>query len=290
VGPVPLGVLALIPRSGRGLTADQRSFLEAFTGQAAFAFERARLSEQARALDLRAKTEELRSTLLSTVSHDLRTPLASITGTATTLRGAGQELSEDVRHELLDTMCEEAERMERLVTNLLDMTRLESGGLAPKCEWVPLEELVGAALTRLEHKLRKRPVQITLAPDLPLLSVDPVLMQQVFLNLIENATKYTPDTAAIEISARRTDVIEIDFADRGPGIPSGDEERIFERFYRGTHHQVAGVGLGLPICRGIIEAHGGHVSASNRSDGGACFRIQLPIVAGAPSTDLEGAG
>lgn len=287
VGPVPLGVLALLPRSGRGFTADQRSFLEAFARQGSFAFERARLSDQARTLDLRAKTEELRSALLSTVSHDLRTPLAVITGTATTLRASGAQLSSEVRSELLDTMCEESERMERLVANLLDMTRLESGGLAPKREWVPLEELVGAALTRLETTLGERPVRIALAPDLPLLSVDPVLLQQVFVNLLENAAKYTPEDAAIEICARRENgIIVLDVADHGPGVPRGDEEHIFEKFYRGTHPGVGGVGLGLPICRGIINAHGGTISMSNREEGGALFQIRLPIAPGAPFAEV----
>ncbi|MET0341338.1 MAG: sensor histidine kinase KdpD [Polyangiales bacterium] len=286
VGPVPLGVLALVPHSGRSLDADQRSFLEAFTRQAAFAFERARLSDQTRALDLRAKTEELRSTLLSTVSHDLRTPLAAITGSATTLRDTGDQMPKEVRYELLDTMCEEAERMERLVANLLDMTRLETGGLVPRREWVPAEELIGAALTRLEAKLRDRPIDTDLAPDLPLLAVDPVLLQQVLVNVLENACKYTPESAGIAIRAQRDGAtVAIDIDDAGPGIAAGDEERIFDKFYRGTHPGVAGVGLGLPICRGILEAHGGTLTASTRAEGGARFRIALPVAPDAPSSD-----
>ncbi|HTU60224.1 MAG TPA: histidine kinase dimerization/phospho-acceptor domain-containing protein, partial [Polyangiales bacterium] len=229
VGPTPLGVLALIPPNALGLSADQRALLEAFSRQAAFAFERARLSEQARALDLRAKTEELRSTLLSTVSHDLRTPLAAITGSATTLRTNSESLPSEAREVLLDTICEESERMERLIANLLDMTRLETGGLVPKREWIPAEELVGAALTRLESKLKKRPIKTDLAPHLPLLSVDPVLMQQVFVNLLENAAKYTPYDSPIEITGRRVDGhVAICIADRGPGLGPGEEERVFE--------------------------------------------------------------
>jgi two-component system sensor histidine kinase KdpD len=164
VGPGPLGVLALMPRSGAGLSSDQRSFLEAFGRQAAFAFERARLSEQTRLLDLRAKTEELRSTLLSTVSHDLRTPLAAITGAGTTLRLDADAMPLATRHELIDTICDEAERMERLVANLLDMTRLETGGLVPKREWIPLEELIGAALTPNSHRPATRPAALVRGP------------------------------------------------------------------------------------------------------------------------------
>jgi len=313
VGPVPLGVLSLFPPSGAGLSVDQRSYLEAFSRQAAFAFERARLSDQARALDLRAKTEELRSSLLSTVSHDLRTPLAAITGAGTTLRTSGAALSPATHDELLDTICDEAERLERLVANLLDMTRLETGGLAPKCEWIPVEELVGAALTRLESKLAARPITIDLAPELPMIAVDPVLMQQVFVNLLENAAKYTPADSAIAISARLVDGgVQIDVADDGPGIPPGQEERIFEKFVRGVHAGTAGVGLGLPICRGIIAAHGGTLTAHNRTahkrtdhdrtdhdrtdhdradhhhaGGGALFRITLPRRGDPPAPERE---
>jgi two-component system sensor histidine kinase KdpD len=171
VGPESLGVLALAPRSGASLSLDQRGFLEAFCRQAAFAFERSRLSEQARVAALRARTEELRSSLLSAVSHDLRTPLAAITGAASSLRD-DVALPPATRTELLDTVCEEAERLERLVANLLDMTRLETGGLTPRREWVPLDELIGAALTRLEPKLELRPVHTRIAPELPLLSVE----------------------------------------------------------------------------------------------------------------------
>jgi two-component system sensor histidine kinase KdpD len=287
VGPEPLGVIALAPRSGAVLSMDERSFFEALCRQAAFAFERARLSEQARLSALRAKTEELRSSLLSAVSHDLRTPLAAITGAASSLRD-DTGLPAETCTELLDTVCEEAERLERLVTNLLDMTRLETGGLTPRREWVPLEELVGAALTRLEAKLKARRVDTSIDPALPLLSVDPVLMQQVFVNLLENAIKYTPEGSPLEIRATGVEQeAQIAVRDHGPGIEHGQGERIFEKFQRGNHAGIGGVGLGLAICRGIVEAHGGSLCVANAREGGAVFTMRMPLLAGMPSSELE---
>jgi two-component system sensor histidine kinase KdpD len=284
VGPEPLGVVALFPRREQPLTIDQRTFLEAFCRQAAFSFERARLSERESRAKQRAKAEEIRSSLLSAVSHDLRTPLAAITGAGTSLRD-GPVLEPRDRAELLDTICDEAERLERLVANLLDMTRLESGGLSPKREWVPVEEVIGAALTRLETKLAQRHITTNIASDVPLLSVDPVLIQQVFINLLENATKYTPAASSLEIHAQRSNgKICIELLDHGPGLPA-DTERLFEKFYRGNHTGIAGVGLGLPICRGIIEAHGGTLAAENRREGGALFRILLPIAPDTPAVE-----
>ncbi len=281
VGPEAIGALAILPRQGGRLNGEQRNFFEAFCRQAAFAFERARLAEEARKAALRAKSEELRSSLLSAVSHDLRTPLASITGAATSLRDDPM-LPAATRKELLDTICDEAERLERLVANLLDMTRLESGGLSPRRDWVPLDEVVGAALTRLEPKLAGRVVSTHIAPDVPLLSVDPVLMQQVFVNLLENGVKYTPDGSPIEIAAECVDsAVCIDVKDRGPGL-GDDTVHIFDKFVRGRHTGVTGAGLGLAICRGIVEAHGGTLTAENREGGGALFRIRLPVVEGAP--------
>jgi two-component system, OmpR family, sensor histidine kinase KdpD len=287
-GPIPVGVLALMPRAGHGLDSEQRSFLEAFARQAAFAFERARLTREAQTAALRARTEELRSSLLSAVSHDLRTPLAGITGAATTLRDE-PGLDAAVQSELLESICDEAERLERLLANLLDMTRVESGGLEPKREWVPVEEIVGAALTRLASKLEGRTVSTRLAKDLPLLSVDPVLMQQVFVNLLENALKYTPRGSALELDARSLgQAVEIDLRDHGPGLPAGEETRIFEKFYRGPGRGgVAGVGLGLPISRAVVEAHGGTLTAESRQDGGAMFRLRLPVPSGAPALEPE---
>ncbi|HEY6876432.1 MAG TPA: ATP-binding protein, partial [Polyangiales bacterium] len=275
VGAEPLGALALVPRDQRALGADERGFFEALSTQAAFAFERLRLAESARQAALRVKSEELRNTLLSAVSHDLRTPLASITGAATTLRDDVQ-LPPDTRAELLQTICDEADRLERLVSNLLDMTRLQAGGMKPKYEWVPVEELIGAALTRMERTLEKHPIQVDIAADLPLVWVDPVLMQQVFVNLLENAAKYTPLNSPIEIEARASEgETLIVVSDRGPGL-GDDRERVFEKFHRAAPPGTPGAGLGLAIARGIAQAHGATLTAQNLARGGASFTLAFP--------------
>jgi two-component system sensor histidine kinase KdpD len=167
--------------------------------------------------------------------------------------------------------------LERLVRNLLDMTRLESGALVVKREWVPLEEVVGAALTRLEGQLADRSVRTDLPADLPLVSVDAILLEQLFVNLLENATKYTPASSPLELAARATpSAVVVELADRGPGLPPGSEGRIFEKFFRGPHQGTPGAGLGLAICLGIAHAHGGELVAENRPGGGAVFRLTLP--------------
>jgi two-component system sensor histidine kinase KdpD len=234
---------------------------------------------EAESAALRVRTEEMRSSLLSAVSHDLRTPLATIIGAGTALRDESGRLAPGQRAELLETVCAEAERMERLVANLLDMTRVDSGSLALKRDWVPLEEIVGSVLTRLEARLADRQVVMHLPEELPLVSVDPVLFEQVFVNLVDNALKYTPGASPIEIRAAALgDAVEIEVADRGPGLAPGSEARIFEKFTRGAHPGVGGVGLGLPVCRGIVEAHGGTIRAESRQGGGAAFRIRLPLL------------
>ncbi len=281
-------VLAVVAVRTPEVRAEARATLEALARQAAIALDRVRLAEEARDAALRAKTEELRSGLLSAVSHDLRTPLATITGSATTLRES-PDLSPAARRDLLDAICEEAERLERLVANLLDMTRLDSGAVEPRREWVPLDEVVGGALTRLERRLGGRRVVTAVPPDLPLVSLDPVLVQQLFVNLLENAAKYTPPGSELEIrAAREGGTLVVDVADRGPGIPPGDEERIFERFHRGSHAGVRGVGLGLPIARAIAQVHGGRLVAANRPGGGAVFRLTLPAGAEPPGAPAGG--
>jgi two-component system sensor histidine kinase KdpD len=222
-------------------------------------------------------TEEMRSSLLSAVSHDLRTPLSSITGAASTLRSQGDLLEPGVREELLESIADEADRLGRLVSNLLDMTRLESG-VELRRDLYPLEEIVGSALHRMEHQLHHRTVTTDLPDSLPLLYADDVLMGQVVVNLVENAIKYTPAGTAIEIAAEAAaDAVVLDVRDRGPGFAPGDERRIFDKFYRGKSDGVRGVGLGLAICRAIVEAHRGSIEAFNRAGGGAVFRIRLPL-------------
>jgi two-component system, OmpR family, sensor histidine kinase KdpD len=285
--PDVLGVLAVVPEAAAGIAAEQQHFLAALARQLTVALERARLADEARAVAVRARTEELRSALLSAVSHDLRTPLATITGSATAIRDEAG-LSEAVRAELIQSVCDEAERLERLVSNLLEMTKLQSGAAEVRREWVPLEEIVGAALTRLEARLQDREIEVKLAADLPLVPVDPILIQQVLINLLDNASKYTPAGTAIEIGAAAgARAVEMTVADRGPGFPPGAEERLFERFQRGDHPGVAGAGLGLAICRGMVEAHGGTIRAENQAGGGARFRIVLPIVGTPPAPPPE---
>ena len=272
-----IGVLALVPVEKVALRAEQRAFLDVFCRQIAVALERVRLASEARASAVRAKTEEMRSSLLSAVSHDLRTPLGSITGAATSLRD-DPGLSDATRVELVDSIVGEAARLERLVANLLDMTRLESGAISLRRDWVPLDESIGSALTRLEDRLGTRQVSVRLPPDLPLLLVDPVLLEQLFLNLLENSAKYTPPGSPIEITAvRRGENVEIEVIDHGPGLPPGSEEKVFTKFFRGAHAGVAGAGLGLAIARGIVEAHGGSIRTEHRPSAGAVFSLTIPI-------------
>ncbi|HVU04997.1 MAG TPA: sensor histidine kinase KdpD [Polyangiaceae bacterium] len=286
-----IAVLAVAARSGAVTAMDDRHFRDAYLRQAALALGRARLAEDAKASALRARTEEMRSSLLSAVSHDLRTPLAAITGAATTLRDGSSALTPAQSRELEEMICEEAERLERLVGNLLDMTRLESGAVTVKRDWVPLEELVSSARARAEKRLGDRAVEVDIAEDVPLLHVDPILFEQVLLNLLENAGKYTPPGSPVAVLARRRGAgVTVEVADRGPGLPPGAEAHVFEKFYRGPNAGTSGVGLGLPICRGIVEAHGGTLTAANRQGGGAVFRIELPPQASSPPIPVEADG
>jgi two-component system sensor histidine kinase KdpD len=283
-----VGVLAIAPVRGERPLREQRSLLDAFVNQAAVAIERAALAAEAERARLQAESERLRNTLFSSISHDLRTPLTAIGGAASVLREDGETLSTTQR-ELVDTIHAQAERLGRQLTNLLEMARLESGSLRLRREWQPIDEVIGASLHRLERKLAERKVTADVSPDLPLAEIDASLMEQVLVNLLENALKYTPAGSPIDVTARsgadRSIVIEI--ADYGPGIPAGEEERIFEKFHRADSSGAPGFGLGLPICRGIVEAHGGRVLAQNRLEGGASFRIALPVV-GSPPEVIDG--
>ncbi len=277
------GAIAVVPGGDGGLDRSERSLVEAFADAAAIVMARARLAEEAKRAALRARDEEMRNALLSAVSHDLRTPLATITGSATTLREDDAMLTPEQRRDLLEGVVEEAERLERLVANLLEMTRLQSGGVHLKREWVPLEEPIVSALSRLEKRIGERPISVAVEPDVPLVSMDALLFEQVIVNLVENALKYTPALSPIEIQARvRGEKVELTVADRGPGIPKGSFAAIFDKFHRGVHPEIGGVGLGLSICRGILEAHGGTIEVANRESGGAVFTLSLPIDPQAP--------
>ena len=285
-----LGVIALEPREIRSLMApDSFRLLRAFANHAALALERSALAEQAERARVQSETERLRSGLLSSVSHDLRTPLAVITGAASTMLEDEDRLDPGARREMLRSIADEAGRLNRLVANLLAMTRLEAGALEVRRSWHSIEEVVGAALRRLEPLLGARPVRVNLPPSLPLVAVDDVLLEQVVFNLVENAIKHAPSSTPIEIEARaREHDMELSIADRGPGLAPGSEDRVFEKFYRGDEsRRGGGVGLGLAICRGIVEAHGGRLRAANRPDGGAMFAFTLPLDTPAPAVEPE---
>jgi two-component system sensor histidine kinase KdpD len=285
----PIGVLAVRPTlATRFLDQEQLHLLEVLANQIALALERARLAEEAQQAHVSVETERMRNAILSSVSHDLRTPLATITGAASGLLEEKDQLGPAARHELAKSIYDEAHRLDRLVRNLLDMTRLEAGAVQLQKEWHPFEEIVGAALTRLESRLSGHQVRTNFQPDLPLVLLDGVLMEQVLINLLENALKYAPPSTAIELSATVSDhELVFEVADRGPGIPPGDEKRIFDKFYRAGPAREGGVGLGLTISRGIIEAHGGRIWVEKRPGGGALFRFTLPIEQAQPTIEPE---
>jgi two-component system sensor histidine kinase KdpD len=221
--------------------------------------------------------------MLTSISHDLRTPLASILGSATSLKTYRSTLDESEQSQLIETIQEEAERLNRFISDLLDMTRLEAGAIQPKSEMVDLSDIVGSALRRAQAILAGHQVKIELHPELPMVKLDPVLFEQVLFNLLDNAAKYAPPGTTILVSARQTgQSITVRVLDEGDGIPESDLEKVFDKFYRvrAGDRQRAGTGLGLAICRGFMEAMGGTISAANRDDRkGAVFTIQLPLPA-----------
>lgn len=256
-------------------TADQMHLLDALASQAALALERTVLQGAAREAEVQVEAERLRSAVLSAVSHDLRTPLAAIAGAASSLLDPG--LGSATRDELAGTIVGESDRLNRLIGNILQVTRLESGAATVEKEWQPLEEAVGAALTRAEELMERRPVSVELPLDLPLVQADGLLLEQVFFNLLENAAKYTPPGTPVTVRAWTSPGwVEVEVTDLGPGLPAGEEGRVFDKFVR-LSAGGRGVGLGLTVCRGIVAAHGGTMWAKNRSGGGVAFRFRLPL-------------
>ena len=284
-----VGVVGVKPDDpGRFQDPVRRQLLETFAAQVAASLDRVRLAGASLRARLETEAERLRTSMLSSLSHDLRTPLAGIERAASRLLEDGTAPSDEGRRELARAILEEARRMNRLVANLLDMVRLESGALEVQKEWQSLEEVVGLALIRLGDRLGGRQVTTSLPPDLPPVLVDGLLIEQVLINLIENALEYAPE-GPIEISARAgPQVVTVDVADRGPGFPQGEEGRIFEKFYR-THDAGpgGGAGLGLTTSRGIVGAHGGRVWAENRPGGGAVLHFTLPLGGGPPADARE---
>jgi len=283
-----LGVLGLRPKQAAYLLEpDQRHMLETFATQLAIALERTQFAQQAERARLQAESEQMRSALLSSVSHDLRTPLATIAGAASTLLDNPTGVAAETRRELLQSIYDEGARLNELVGNLLQMTRLESGHVQLSREWYPLEELVGSALTRLERVLSGHTVETDLPADLPLVEVDGVLLEQVFMNLLENAARYTPAGTTIRIVVQaQPEHVLVGVLDRGPGLQPGTENEVFQKFYRDRPRtERASSGLGLAICQAIVRLHGGTIGAENRPGGGARFWFKLPRSQPPPAPD-----
>jgi len=273
------GVLCLcgVDPAGRLLTGwDQ--LLDTFASLSALAIERAQLVEQARQAEIHKATEQFQATLLNSVSHDLRTPLVSIMGALSSLQEDGDEMDGASRRSLLDNALGETDRLNRLVGNLLDMTRVDAGAL--RLHWEPCEvqDLIGAAMERLQPALQTRTVTIEAPADMPLVWMDFALMEQALVNLLDNAVKYSPAGSPIEVRAGvQGDEALLQVADRGVGIPPADLERVLDKFQRVSQAGVSGTGLGLAICKGIVEAHGGRLWMENRPAGGTIASIALSL-------------
>jgi two-component system, OmpR family, sensor histidine kinase KdpD len=263
------------------LRGEQRRLLDALTDQGALAIERVHLVGDVERVKRAAETDRLRSALLTSISHDLKTPLAAVLGAASALRDLAKSFDESAKGDLIATIIDESERLNRFIANLLDMTKLESGAVIPDAALYDIGEIVGTALNRAGKMLVNHAVELQISPDLPMLAVDPVLLEQVLFNLLDNASKYAPPRTTIRLhSWREADKVVLEILDEGSGIPGGELERIFDKFYRvkkGDHVR-AGTGLGLAICRGFVEALAGTITARNRTDRrGAAFTITLPV-------------
>jgi two-component system, OmpR family, sensor histidine kinase KdpD len=263
------------------ISPSRQRLLEGLADQAAVAIERTRLVQEMEQAKVLTETEKLRAALLSSVSHDLRTPLASIIGSASSLLTFGDSYDEPTKKDLLMTIQEEADRLNRFVGNLLDITRLESGKLQLDREWTEIQDVIGTALGRLQNPLKQHRLMVDTEPGLPLLRLDFVLMEQVFVNLLDNAAKYSQPGTTITIEARQVmDTVTVQVADQGVGVPPQDLEQIFDKFHRvrSGDRRAAGTGLGLSICRGIVEAHGGKISAvSAGQDKGTAISLVFPV-------------
>ena len=270
-------------KPGPLLTPDDRRLLDALIDQSALAIERIHLVEDMDRARRTIETDRLRSALLTSISHDLKTPLAAVLGAASTLRSMSGALDEQAKSDLVATIIDESERLNRFIANLLDMTKLESGAIVPNAALHDLGEVVGSALSRASKILAQHRVEVDLARDLPMVEIDPVLFEQALFNLLDNAAKYAPPGTAVRIQSWQDgDFVGLQVLDEGEGIPPGDLEHIFDKFYRARKidHVRAGTGLGLAISRGFVEAMHGTISGTNRTDrSGAVFTIRLPVPA-----------
>jgi two-component system sensor histidine kinase KdpD len=277
-----IGILGICrDEPGPLLRAEQRRLLDALSDQGALAIERVHLVEDIERVRRTAEADRLRSALLTSISHDLKTPLAAVLGAAGALRDLSKSFDENAKADLLNTIIDESERLNRFIANLLDMTKLESGAVVPNAALHDIGEIVGSALERVSKILAKHRVEVEIGPDMPMVMVDGVLFEQVLFNLLDNASKYAPPDTTVRIQSWRDgDTVRLQVLDEGEGIPASDLERIFDKFYRVQKgDQVrAGTGLGLAISRGFVEALNGTITAGNRTDRtGAVFTISLPI-------------
>jgi two-component system sensor histidine kinase KdpD len=289
-GRGPIGVIGIDDdKTGPLLTPDQRRLLDALMDQGALAIERVQLVEDMDRVKRSAESDRLRSALLTSISHDLKTPLASVLGAASTMRDLASGLSDTEKRDLLATVIDESERLNRFIANLLDMTKLESGAIMPNTALHDVGEIVGSALRRASKILARHKVSLELEAELPMLELDAVLFEQVLFNLLDNAAKYSPADTTISIrSWRETDHVALQVADEGEGIPPAELESVFDKFYRAQKgdHVRPGTGLGLAISRGFVEAMHGRIFAANRTDhSGAVLTIRLPIPAAAQALD-----
>jgi two-component system sensor histidine kinase KdpD len=277
-----VGVIGLLAQDGRGLySPEERRLLESLIDQTALAVERAQLAQQVDEAQVRAEADKLRAAMLSSLSHDLRTPLASILGASTSLQAGGGLYDARQTADLVATIREEAERMERFIGNLLDMSRLEAGVIGAKPEVLPLNDLIDEALKRLSRRLAGHRVEMDFPENLPSVRVDPLLLEQALVNILDNAAKYAPPGSTIGLTAAMKEArVMLTIADEGPGIPPPDLAYIFDKFHRAkaADRRVAGTGLGLAVARGFVEAFGGTLDAANRSDRpGAMLALSLPV-------------
>lgn len=272
-----IGVMGVIPEAQAMLTNEQLNLLDNIANIAATAVERANAAELVERTMVESESEKLRNILLSSVSHDLRTPLASISGAASTLLLESHRITDEYKNELLRLIHEEAARLARMVTNLLDVTSLQTGSVRLNKELYFIEELIGSALMRVESRLGNRKVNINIQTGLPLVRMDGLLIEQVLINLFENIADHTPENTEVMVRAEvHKPDLHVILEDNGPGVPEGDEERIFDRFYHSSGDNKEGA-LGLAICRGVIKAHNGKIWAQNRPEGGARFTFTLPL-------------
>lgn len=273
-----VGRISVLPASGHELADEEREVIRTFAGQMALAIERMRLAAEAHRAQVESEENRLRAALFSSVTHDLRTPLASITAAATSLEDTHATFTDEDRRDLLETIRQEAERLNRLVGNLMDLARIRAGALTPSKAPAPVEDVIEGVLARLQPRLEGRDVRLKIRDDLPDVPIDVVQIDQVLTNLIENTLKFSPLGSEIAISAARwQNAVEVRVSDRGPGIPPGERERVFEPFTRAAGDSSNGTGLGLSIARAIVQAHGGRMWIDTTPGGGTTFVFTLPV-------------